>query len=224
MSVEADELRQEIRDLFERRARGDVRDKDFQRRLAQASVALSRMVASARLLPDERILAEHHLEHSHFKLNQSLLDEPEQATASFFASDRRLIRVRGTVLPNRPVSYDEADHAVVDELAYEHMQRAVIRKQVRWGEAATGCVVMLVALLLGRVLAVTGPLLVLLGFAGMLHGLLFPTCWIEIVARDTEHVPPFQIHGIRRRGARNILTIVRGAIAPRTSDGHGLGR
>jgi pyruvate,water dikinase len=213
MSTEADELRLEIRDLFAKRARGDVRDKDFHRRLTEKSVALSRLLARTRFAPDEEILAEHHLEHSHFKLNQSVLDEPEQATSSFFASDRRLIRVRGIVLPNRPVSYDEADGTVVDELVYEHVKDAAIRRQIRWGEAVTGCVTMLVALLLGRTLAVTGPLLVLLGFAGMLHGLLFPTRWIEIAARGTEPVPPFQIHGVHRKGARRILAIVRAAIA-----------
>jgi hypothetical protein len=212
MPAEANELRQEIRDLFERRVRGDVRDKDFHRCLAEKSVALSRVVASGRLLPDEKILAEHHLEHSHFKLNQSLLDEPEQATVSFFATERRLIRVCGIVVPHRPVSCDEADHTVVDDLAYAHMRRALIRKEIRWGEAGMGCAILLTALLLGRVLAVTGPLLVLLGFAGIVHGLLFPTRWIEIVARDSEPVPPFQIHGVRRKGARRILAIVRGAM------------
>jgi hypothetical protein len=75
-----------------------------------------------------------------------------------------------------------------------------------------GCAILLTALLLGRVLAVTGPLLVALGFAGIVHGLLFPTRWIEIVARDSEPVPPFQIHGVRRKGARRILAIVRGAM------------
>ncbi len=212
MPVEADELRQEIRDLFERRARGDVRDKDFRRRLAEKSIALSRLVASARLQPYEKILAEHHLEHSHFKLNQSVLDEPEQATASFFASERRLIRVRGTVLPGRPISCDEADQTVVDELAYEHMQQAVIRRQIRWGEISVGCMITLMALLMGHTLAVTGPLLVVLGLAGILHGLLLPTRWIEILARDVEPVPPFQIHGVRRKGARRILALVRAAI------------
>jgi hypothetical protein len=213
MPTQADELRLELRDLFERHARGDVRDKDFRRLLVEKSVALSRLLASARLAPDEKILAEHHLEHSHFKLNQSLLAEPEQATASFFASDRRLIRVRSTLLPHRPVSHDEADGTVVDELPYAQVCEVAIRKQVRWGEAATGCAVMLLALLLGRTLAVTGPLLVLLGLMGMLHGLLLPTRWIEIVTRGNEATPPFQIHGVRRKGARRILAILRGAIA-----------
>jgi pyruvate,water dikinase len=213
MSVEADELRRNLRDLFARRARGDVRDKDFLRQLADKSVALSRVVASARLLPGESILAEHHLEHSHFKLNQSLLDEPEQAIASFFASERRLILVRSTLLPGRPVSCDDADHTVVDELAYKHMRQAVVRKEIRWGEMAVGCMIMLMALLMGRTLAVTGPLLVVLGLAGLLHGLLLPTRWIEIVPRGARPDSPFLIYGMRRKGARKILAIVRGAIA-----------
>jgi pyruvate, water dikinase len=218
MPTEADELRQEIRDLFERSARGDIRDKDFHRQLAEKSVALSRMVVRARLSPGETILAEHHLEHSHFKLNQSLLAEPEQATASFFASDRRLIRVRGTMRRGRPVSCDEADQTIVDDLPYRHMQQVLKRSQIRWGEVATGCAIVLMAWLLGRTLAVTGPLLVVLGLAGVLHGLLLPTRWIEIVARGVEPVPPFQIHGVRRKGARKIHSLVRQAIAAECSE------
>jgi hypothetical protein len=172
MSAGADELRQELRDLFERRARGDVRDKDFRRLLAEKSVNLSRVVASARLAPGEAILAEHHLEHSHFKLNQSLLDEPEQAVASFFASARRLIRVRSTMLPDRPVSCDEADRTSVDEVAYENMQQAVVRKEIRWGEAAVGCMIVRSwPCSWGARWRLRGRCS-LLGVAGMLHGLL----------------------------------------------------
>jgi hypothetical protein len=218
MPADTDDLRQELRDLFERRARGDVRDKDFRRLVAEKSVALSRVVASASLLPGEAILAEHHLEHSHFKLNQSLLDEPEQAIASFFASKHRLIRVRSTMDPGRPVSCDDADQTIVDEMAYRNMRQAVVRKEIRWGELAVGCMIVLMALLMGRTLAVTGPLLVVLGLAGMLHGLLLPTRWIEIVPRGAEVDPPFLIHGIRRKGARKILAIIRGAITTETAE------
>ena len=212
MSAEADELRRVIRDLHERRARGDVRDKDFERRLVEHSVALSRVVASARLAPGESILAEHHLAHSHLKLTQSVLKEPEQSTASFFASERRLIRVRNTLLPGRPVSYDEADGTVVDEMPYAQVERVVLRRQPRWGEAGTGVVVTLLALLLGKTLAVTGPILVILGVAGVVHGTLFPTRSFEIVPRDSFSAAPFEIHGIRRRGARKIVAIVRGTM------------
>jgi len=212
MAAAADELRQELRDLFERRARDDIRDKDFRKLAAEKSVALCREVATMAIPPGEKILAEHHLEHSHFKLNQSLLDEPEQGIASFFATEQRLVRVRGTVLPGQPVSCNEADETVVDALSYEQIQQALIRRQVRWGEMAVGCLIAVMALVMGRTLAVTGPLLVVLGIAGMVHGLLLPTRWIELVPRGTLPKPPFQIHGVRRKGARRILAMVKGAI------------
>jgi len=208
----ADELRQGLRDLFERRARDDIRDKDFRKLAAEKSVALCREVAAAALPPDEKILAEHHLEHSHFKLNQSLLDEPAQGIEGYFATERRLVRVRGTVLPGQPITFDEADQIAVDDLLYENVQQALMRRQVRWGEMAVGCLIAVMALVMGRTLAVTGPLLVVLGVAGMAHGLLLPTRWIELVPRGTAPNPPFQIHGVRRKGARQILAMVRGAI------------
>ena len=213
MSDEADEVRRALRDLFERRARGDVRDKDFERRLEELSVELSRMVARANLPPGETILAEHHLVHSHFKLTQSFLKEPEQQTASFFASEHRLVRVRAILLPGRPVSLDASDDTVVDGLAYEDIQKISVRRQRRWGEVAVAVAVVLLALALGKALAVTGPMLVILGAAGVLHGTLFPTRSIEIVGRADASVPPFEIHGVRRRGARKLMAMVRVAVA-----------
>ena len=226
MPAAADELRSELRELVERRGRGDVGEKDFERRLAEASVALCRAVVSERLAPDEGIVAEHHLVYSHFKLTRSLLREPEQATVSFFATNRRLIRVRGSLLPGRPVSCDDADATVVDELGYAGIGQIARRKQQRWGEVAAGLGAALLAFLLGDALAITGPLLAGLGFAGALHGLLFPTRWIEIVARDAPPATPFEIHGVRRRSARNVLAVVRGAIGarrerPSANDGSG---
>ena len=100
------------------------------------------------------------------------------------------------------------------------------RKQQRWGEVAAGLGAARLAFLLGDALAITGPLLAGLGFAGALHGLLFPTRWIEIVARDAPPATPFEIHGVRRRSARKVLAVVRGAIGarrerPSANDGSG---
>jgi hypothetical protein len=215
MSTEADELRRGIRELFERRRRGDVRDKDFLQRLADASVSLSRAVVTLRLEPGERIVAEHHLAHSHFTFTQSILREPEQAMASFFASERRLIRVSSTMLPDRPFSCDEADQTTIEELPYDHVQQIRQHKQWRWSEAVTGLVIMFMAFVLGDVLAITGPMLMLLGIAGAAHGLLFPTCSAEVVARDGAVSEPFVLHGLRRRGARSILSTIRGALEQR---------
>jgi hypothetical protein len=213
MSATADDLRRELRDLLDRRGRGDVREKDFQRRQADLSVLLARAVVSERLPVDEPVLAEHHLVHSHFKLTESLLAEPEQATVSLFATERRVLRMRGAVRPGRAVTCDAADGTLVDELAYARIRGLAPCGQWRWGEALVGTAVVLLAVLFGDLLAVTGRLLVLLGAAGALHALLLPTRWIEIVTRDQPPDPPFAIHGIRRKSAKVLLGVLRRAIA-----------
>jgi hypothetical protein len=213
MAAEADELRRELRDLLEKRGRGDVPARTFERRLTEMSVALSLAVARERLEPGEAILADHHVVHSHLKLTNSVLREPEQSTVSCFATERRLIRVRGTMQPGRPVTCDEADGTVVDDLTYTRIARVVPHRQVRWGEAAAGVVVAAMAFLLRDVLTVTGPLLAILGGAGVLHGLLMPTRWLELIARDVQPKPPFEIHAVLRKSARILLATVRDAIA-----------
>jgi hypothetical protein len=212
MSAQADELRRELSDLFERRAAGDVPARTFERKLVEAQVALSRAVIAERLAPEESILAEHHFVHSHFKLTGSVLQEPAQAAVSFFATQRRLLRLRSTLLPGRPPSCDEADDTVVDELAYTGIAGLMPRKQVRWGEAGAGLAITAIALLLGNALAVTGSLLVLLGIAGVLHGLLLPTRWIEISTSDRRAQPPFEIHATRRKSGRGLVAVVRACL------------
>ena len=209
MTTTADDLRRELGELLARRARADIPERDFQRRLTASSVALCRSVVSERLAADEPILAEHHLVHSHFKLTQSVLQEPEQATVSFFATPRRLIRVRGSQRPRRAVTCDEADGTVVDEVSYARVRALARRRQWRWGEVGVGLAAVLLALAARHALAVTGPMLALLGLAGALHGLLLPTRWIEIVTQDAPCEPPFEIHGLRRRSARRMLAVVR---------------
>jgi hypothetical protein len=215
MPAAADELRRELRELCERRGRGEIPDRDFTRQVADGSVALCRAVVLEQLAPAEHVLAEHHLVHSHFQLTQSLLREPEQAMVSLFATERRLLRVRGSLWPGRPVTCDAADGTVVDALEYARIREIVGRSQRRWGESAAGSLAVLLAVLLGDRLAITGPMLIGLGCAGALHGLLLPTRWIEIVAAGTAP-PPFAIHGVRRRSARQLLAVVR--------DGVGRGR
>jgi hypothetical protein len=209
MPSDADALRQEIRALHEHRMRGDVSERRYQPRLAEKSVALTRLVASAKLEPGEAIVADHHVEHSHFKFTQSVLREPEQITASFFASDRRLIRVRSVLSPSRPFSCDEGDGTEVDDLPYALIERVVARTELRPGEAAAGLVIALLALLLRNTLAVTGPALLILGIAGVLHGLLLPTRWVEVVARGTPPRSPFEIHATRKRSGRALLRTMR---------------
>jgi hypothetical protein len=211
MSEAVDSLRGEIRELFARRARGDIPERKFQKQLTEKSVELSRCVASDGFEPDESILAECHVVHSHLKLAQSILQEPNQITVSLFASKRRLVRVRGVVVPNRPVTCDEADDTVVDQLLLQDIDRVVPRKLYRWGEAATGLAAILLAWLLGGLLQVTGPFLMLLGFAGIVHALLLPTRWLDIIPRGQGPAPPFELHSIRKRSVRAVLAVIREA-------------
>jgi len=201
-------VRAELRDLTERRRRGDLTDKRFHRKLLDLSVELARAEARVALPDDEPILAEHHIVHSHFKLTESLLKEPVQATVSMFATARRLLRVRGSLAPEAGMLSHTPGNTVVDQLDYGRVRDIDGKVEWRWGEVGTGLVIVLSALLLRGLLAVTGPVLMLLGIAGVLHGLLLPTRWIEVVS--TEDVEPrFAIHGAWRKSARQLLAVLR---------------
>jgi hypothetical protein len=216
MTADADDLRRDLRAVLERRTRGDLREKDFQRQVAELSIALTRAVVGQRLAREEQLVAEHHLVHSHLHLAQSILQEPEQLTVSFFATDRRLIRVRGATRPGRAVTCDGGDGTVVDDLPYAAIREVAQRSERRWGEVAVGLGAALLGLVAGDRLAVTGPLLAVLGLAGAAHGLLLPTRWVEVVATDSGLDPPFAIYGLRRKSARRLLDTVRGGMAVRS--------
>jgi hypothetical protein len=218
MSVQPQVLREQLRKLFERKANGDLPERAFQHQVTSACIALSRAAVEERLGSEEEVLAEHHLVHSHFRLSQSLLDDPEQVAESFFATTRGLSRVQNVLRPGRPPSYDEADGTTYDDIAYDDIERVTVRKAVRWGEAAVGAVMVLTALLLRQVLAVTGPMLLLLGVAGILHALLLPTRWFDVVARPSVGPSLLQIHGVRRPGARSVVQRVQDAVKARGQD------
>jgi hypothetical protein len=151
--------------------------------------------------------------HAHLKLTNSVLREPEQLTVSLFATEHRLLRVRGTLQPGRPVSCDEADGTVVDGLPYADIAQVLPRWQVRWGEAGVGLTIAALAFALRDLLTVTGPVLALLGGAGVLHGLLLPTRWLELVAQDSCPEPRFVVHAPLRKSARRLLAAVRAGLA-----------
>ena len=79
--------------------------------------------------------------------------------------------------------------------------------KIRFGEMITGAVIAAVAFLLRPWLQVTGIALVLLGIAGMLHGLLIPTRWAEIIPHKDD-VAPFQIFALRKRSAKKLIKVV----------------
>ena len=142
-----------------------------------------------------------------FDLTQSVLREPEQEAVSLFATDRRLFRIQSILMPNRPPTADEHDQTVIEEIPLNKIRSLSLRRQIRWGEAGVGAVMGAFALLFAPWLSFTGPFLIGLGAAGIFHGLLLPTRWIEIIAQE-ERIPPtdpISIYALRKRSARDLV-------------------
>ena len=209
MKTDLDALRAEIRELVRRHARGDIREKAFQSALAERTVELYRAFVQGLASEGETILHEHHVVFSHTKLTQSMLKEPEQQAVSLFATDQRIFRLRSTLMPDRPVTCDEQDNTVVDSVLYERIQSLEVQRKVRPGEIGAGLGILGVAVLFQTWLSVTGPLLMLLGALGILHGLLLPTRWIEVRTGDPAPAEPIRIHGLRKKSGRRLVQFLK---------------
>jgi hypothetical protein len=206
MMTEAEGLRHKIRGLYPKRQIGDLTEKAFQRELVERTVELYRALIKDRLAKGETIQKEHHVAQSHFRLTQSVLREPEQTAVSLFSTDRRLFRIRSAFLPSRPPTADEKDQTVIEELPLKKIRALSLRRQIRWGEAGVGGAMGAFALLFASWLSFTGPFLIGLGAAGIFHGLLLPTRWMEIIPEEGyPSTDPFLIYALRKRSARDLV-------------------
>jgi len=206
MPTEVDSLRSKIRGLYPKRERGDLTEKAFQRELVERTLDLYRALLKGRLQKGESIIKEHHVVRAHLKLAQSVLREPEQETISLFTTDRRLFRIQSILLPNRPPTADEEDKTVISEVPLKKIQALNPRRQIRWGEIGVGAVMGVLALLFASWLSFTGPFLIGLGAAGILHGLLLPTRWIDIIINGSgPPLEPIPIYTLRKRSARDLV-------------------
>jgi hypothetical protein len=203
--TDADALRLELEQLHERRRRGDLPERAFERAVADSSVELCRAVIRRRLAPDEPILAEHHVVSAQLRLSQSLLRESDQRAVSLFVTHRRLLRLRAEVAPDRPTTCDARDATAVDELPLDDLRGLRTRRRPRWGEAVAGIAIVAVAALLHDWLQVTGQLLLAIGALGVLHALALPTRTVEVVAAGAT----FEIHSPWRRSGRRLLRLLR---------------
>ena len=143
--------------------------------------------------------------------------EPDQEAISLFATDRRLIRVRSLLSGDRPPTCDERDGTVIDELPLDAIEGLVVRRRVRWGEAAAGSVIVAFALLFKSWLLITGTLLAVVGGLGVLHALLVPTRWIEVRAPARPAPVPWRILAARKKSARDLCATLTRAPARRAS-------
>lgn len=209
----ADELRAELRKICDRRARGDLKEKAFQRALADRTVDLFRAVVQERLAEGEDIFQEHHTIQAHFKLTQSVLKEPFQLATSLFATNRRLIRLRAMIKPNAPVNADESEQTVIDEVEFTHVREARTIRQIRLGEIGAGLIIAALAFLGQSWLSITGPFMLALGLLGVAHGLLLPNRWVEIVtAASSPADDPICIYALRKKSAKELVKYVRARI------------
>lgn len=202
----AEALRAELDELYAKRRRGELRDRDFDKVAVRRTIDLYRTAISARLGHGERILAEHHVVCGHFRLNRSVLEETDQGAVSLFATDRRLIRLRSVLAAGAPATCDEKDQTVIDEIQLDQIRGVAVRRQVRVGEAVAGLVIVAIALVFRSWLLITGKLMVGLGALGVVHALLLPTRWVEVQTAGAE---PIRILAARRRSARLLVRLLR---------------
>ena len=164
-------LRSEISALWEKRARGDVSERAFQKESERIVLDLCRGLVRARVGQSEEILLEHHVVRAHTKIAGSVLRESEQEFISLLATDRRLFRLRALLHPNQPLLFRDKAQDTLEEMDLKSVSEVVIQRQRRTGEIVAGLAIAGLAILTHSWLQITGTALFLLGIAGALHGL-----------------------------------------------------
>ncbi len=208
-------LRAELAALHAKGLAGDIPRRKLDGMVAEKTVTLTRAAVVSRLEDGESIVAEHHAALGHLHLAESVLREPDEEAISLFLTDRRLVRVRALLSSERPLTLSDKDSAVFDEVPLDAIEGLVVRRQVRWGEAAAGVVIAAVALLFKTWLLVTGTLLLVLGVLGVLHAVLLPTRWIEILAPVRLASEPWRILAARKKSARALRKALRARLRRR---------
>jgi hypothetical protein len=207
-------LREKIQQLYARHAVKDLPERPFRRALTEYTYRLYTAVAREQLKPGESIRHEHHVIRSHMWWSQSFLKDPNQEMISLYLTERRLIRLRSIMVPGRPISCDEGDQTTVDSLFFDRIDELAIHREVRWGEAAVGLVITVVGLLFYEWLDVTGPVLSIVGILGTLHGLLWPSRWVELTSRVANPTAGAMIiYASRRKSGRRLVRMLRERLA-----------
>jgi len=205
MKTDLDNLRQQVAELYPKRDRGDLKERDFQALVADRTVALYRAIIQEKMAEGESIECEHHTIWTHFRLMSSILREPAQQATSLFLTDRRLYRVHSTILPYQPPTADSRDHTVVEAFRVDRICALKKRLQIRLGEILLGAGFFAIAVVFRSWLTITAPFLAGLGILGVLHGLLRPTKWIEVELADgSKTSEPILIHTVRKDSAKEL--------------------
>ncbi|MHB8123563.1 MAG: hypothetical protein ACYDG4_15570 [Desulfuromonadaceae bacterium] len=206
LTTNLNELRQKIAELYPKRDRGDLKERDFQAKVAEQTVALYRAIIKERMAEGETIECEHHTIWTHFRLMSSILREPAQQATSLFLTDRSLYRVQSTIMPNQPPTADSRDQTGVEVFRLDRIHALKKRLQIRLGEVLMGAAFCAVAVVFRSWLTITAPFLAGLGILGVLHGLLRPTRWIEVeLVNGSKTSEPILIHTVRKKSAKELV-------------------
>jgi hypothetical protein len=206
---EIEGLRKDIVALWEKRARGDLSERAFQKESERLMLNLCRALVRPRIRENESVVVEHHVVRAHTKIAGSVLRESEQEFISLLATERCLFRLRAVLTPDQPVLFRNGEKDAVEELAYASASGVAVHTQRRKGEIVAGIAIAVFAVLGHSWLQVTSAAMFLLGIAGVLHGSLLPTRWAEVVERAPSVSPPFQIWALRKKSARTLLRFLR---------------
>jgi hypothetical protein len=207
--TDPDGLREEIRQLCQKYAVGDIGERKFEPALAKLTVSLYQATVEGLLPEGETIIHSHHVILGHTRMVQSVMKEPEQQAVSLFLTERRLVRLRSTLSAYKQVTCDHRDDTLVDELPLAAIYSLRMRRQFRGGEALVGLGIVAVAVIFYSWLAITGPLLIVLGALGVVHGLLLPTRWLEVQTWTGGGEHPLCIYVLRKKSARTLVRLLR---------------
>jgi hypothetical protein len=206
---EIEGLRKDIVALWEKRARGDLSERTFQKESERLVLNLCRALVRPRIRENESLAVEHHVVRAHTKIAGSVLRESEQEFVSLLATERRLFRLRAILTPDQPVLFRNGEKDSVEELDYAFATGVAVHTQRRKGEIVAGLAIAIFAVLGHSWLQVTSAAMFLLGIGGALDGLLLPTRWAEVEERAPSASPPFQIWALRKKSARTLFRYLR---------------
>ncbi len=203
-----DPLLSELEVLDAAHALGDVKDKQYEQRKQGLLVEIGLAKVKARLAPGEEVLAQHHFQQSRFPFTGFAFQDAAQESLSFFATGRRIFRWRFVDHPDRRASLHGRDRLEAQD--YSRLRAVLPRREWRWGEAAAAVATILLALVFWSWLEITGPVLLLVGAAGLGHALFWPTGYWLLAGTDQSRA--WRVYAVRKRSARALIGVVKAGV------------
>ena len=200
------ELVDQLQYLDEEHDLGDVKDKAYQKRRDELLQQLGRAKVQARLGANEQVLAEHHCVQAHFPFTGFAFKDVAEESVAFYATDSRLCRWSYLERPHHRLS-SLLHEDKLEVVPYDQLAAPAKRREYRWGEAAVALAMVVLALLLWPLLEISGPFLVLVGAAGLVHALLVPTpYWVVAAGREAGE---WRVYAARKKSAQQLVGVLR---------------